>query len=556
MNFPNNEKRKRSTGWRVTSFLFTIVAYVIVFFPLYDMTGGGVGGALAIIPVALAGWVWGLRGGLVVGLILSFMTAFLIDEARQGGGSTIFRSLVGPGTWALLLMGAIVGYLRDLWQKLKIELAERKRAQLAEREQRLYAEAMSDVAAVLSSSLVISEVMERILESVDRVVPQVAASIMLLGERKDVVRVISSKGYAQFGADIQGLSFQMSSGSSFYKMIATRRPIIINDTHSDSDWIANSSTAWIQSYLGVPLQINDEIVGFLSVDSPKQGYFTTDHAQRLQSFADQASIAIQNARLYERTDEKLRETIHALKLQTDALINALEVKNYFQQRMSHELRTPLNAIIGFSEMLKLESFGPLTDKQSRYVGNILESGERLLALVNNVLDLTEIEAGGVTPDPKSTLVADLHINSIQTFASRAEEKNIEVRKELTDSSLTVFADPDHLLRVINILVDNAIKFTPMQGRVTLSANEKKPAEIEITVSDTGVGIKKADSSKVFAHFQQSEGNALTRSHEGAGLSLALAKALVELNNGRIWFESEGVPGRGTTFFVAVPDIKE
>lgn len=1048
---------KTANVLRIALILITTIGYVIVFFPLYDMTGGGVGGAMAIIPVILAGWFWGLRGSLVSGLILSIITALLIDIAREGGGSTIFRSFIGPGTWAILLMGSVVGYLRDLREKLKGEIVERWKAEekirlyaeklednerfsldiissldahiavldeggvivavneawnefarqngdptlgntgigvnylgicqeavnqgdsdaaqalkglqeilagrqskfdmeypchspdeerwyqlsatpmtgdlggivvshvsisqrkeaeratqakalelqrsneliaalsqvtaglqahqspteilelmgsqleemelhcvfaretqdeqtlevaytslefkvlqaaekltgfsaqgfilprkrlpiydqvvsekqpvfvedsfaigassfpvplprpiiervmalmdvypethaiwlplisedrslgvlwiwgkslresdmpaavifagqvasaldtaeLFEVERRLRenAEALRESAAALTSTLDFGHLMDHILENVGIVVPHAAANIMQLDESKEHVTVIACRNYTQFDVELLGLTFPISQARGFEMMIESCQPIIINDTSTHPDWYLREEVSWIRSYAGAPLLVEGDVIGFLNLDSPEEDSFNEDQIQPLMAFADQAAVAFANARLFEaerqqralsdvlrvisedisssldidtvlqrvlenvgrvvphdtanvmlikekfaqvthsigytpdqqqklkeirlsiettatfkemietkcpllindtnccsewvqtfvmesigsyiatplviqnqvigflnlnaiasksfhdeniialqifgnqvavaienaqlygRTDEKLQESIQLLEEQANSLRKALQIRTNFLQQMSHELRTPLNAIIGFSEMLISETFGTLTEKQARYADNIHQSGNRLLSLVNNVLDITEIESGGVTPSPQRMLIADLFANSSQSLANPASEKGIQIIQELDDSSLTVFADPEHLLRVLNILVDNAVKFNLEGGEVNLAAQEQND-ETQIKVADTGIGIKTEDVSRIFSLFEQADGDSLSRSHEGAGLSLSLARALVELNNGRIWVESKGVQGEGTTFSLAFPVYAE
>jgi len=251
--------------------------------------------------------------------------------------------------------------------------------------------------------------------------------------------------------------------------------------------------------------------------------------------------------LERRVEERTADLVET----TKKLEYALQVKTSFMQLMSHELRTPLNAVLGFSEMLSLQRAGSLTEKQARYVESIHSSGVRLLEMVNNVLELTEIASGEMVLTPTTFLISDLLAGAISQFSKHAQAKNIQLDKKISDPTLTITADAGRLERILQILLDNAIKFTPENGHVTISTFCNSAGEIEITVSDNGIGIGKADQEVIFKIFEQA-GEPLTRTQEGSGLGLALAKGLVELHNGRIWFESQGVPGKGSQFHVALP----
>jgi signal transduction histidine kinase len=220
--------------------------------------------------------------------------------------------------------------------------------------------------------------------------------------------------------------------------------------------------------------------------------------------------------------------------------------------MSHELRTPLNAMIGFAQLLQDQVGGPLTDVQERFVANVVSSGEHLLQLVNDSLDLAKIEAGKLDLYPEPVLPAEFLPTVTTMLAVRAAAKRIVLDIDLPDSSLTVSADPTRLRQILLNLLTNAIKFTPDGGHVTVRAVQgvgQAAQEVVLSVADTGIGIKSEDATKLFGAFEQID-SPLARAQEGTGLGLMVTKYLVELHGGRIWFETAF--GIGTTFFVSLP----
>ncbi|MGH7613354.1 MAG: PAS domain-containing hybrid sensor histidine kinase/response regulator, partial [Gemmatimonadales bacterium] len=230
---------------------------------------------------------------------------------------------------------------------------------------------------------------------------------------------------------------------------------------------------------------------------------------------------------------------------------ASEAKSEFLAKMSHELRTPLNSIIGFSEMLGDQSFGPLNEKQRRYVTNVLTSGRQLLQLINDILDLSKVEAGRMDLTPTEFDVADVLAEARTLMGALADQKRLRVEIHVEPGLPPVLLDQAKLKQIMYNLLSNAIKFTPEGGRIRITAGpaHDTTAGIEIAVADTGIGIKPEDQRRIFQEFEQLE-SAYVREQQGTGLGLALTKKLVELHGGRIWVESEF--GQGTTFRFVLP----
>jgi signal transduction histidine kinase len=215
--------------------------------------------------------------------------------------------------------------------------------------------------------------------------------------------------------------------------------------------------------------------------------------------------------------------------------------------MSHELRTPLNAIIGFSEVLTERLFGEMNDKQAEYVGDITESGKHLLSLINEILDLSKIEAGRMELDVAEFDIATTIDSTLSLVRERAQRRGITLRCTVGDQVTAIHADERKVKQVLLNLLSNALKFTPEGGAIDVRASATED-QYEIAVTDTGVGIAQDDLEAVFEEFRQ-VGSASKRI-EGTGLGLAISRKFIELHGGRIWATSQ--VGAGSTFAFTLP----
>ncbi|HEY1458817.1 MAG TPA: GAF domain-containing protein [Casimicrobiaceae bacterium] len=295
-----------------------------------------------------------------------------------------------------------------------------------------------------------------------------------------------------------------------------------------------------RSLLAVPLQRENDLLGGLVVNRMTAGEFAPEIIALLQTFASQSALAIQNARLFREIEDKSRQ-----------LEVASEHKSEFLANMSHELRTPLNAIIGFSEVLAEKMFGEVNDKQAEYLADILDSGRHLLSLINDILDLSKIEAGRMELNLSEFSLPSAIDNTLMLLRERAHRRDIALACTIDDGLGSIQADERKVKQVVLNLLSNALKFTPEGGRIDVRAARRNGCA-EIAVTDTGVGIAPDDQAAVFEEFRQ-VGTA-SKKVEGTGLGLAISRKFIELHGGRIWVES--TLGEGSTFAFTLPLFRE
>ena len=292
-----------------------------------------------------------------------------------------------------------------------------------------------------------------------------------------------------------------------------------------------------RTVLGVPMLREGVSIGTIGVYRKRVQGFSKAEVRLVETFADQAVIAIQNARLFNEIQDKSRQ-----------LEIANQHKSEFLANMSHELRTPLNAIIGFSEVLLERMFGELNEKQDDYLKDIFTSGKHLLSLINDILDLSKIEAGRMELDLTDFDAAQALRNAMTLVRERAQTHGIGLTLDADPRIGEIRADERKFKQILLNLLSNAVKFTPDGGKVVVRAT-LNDGGMEVAVSDTGVGISAEDQLVVFDEFKQ-VGRDYTNKAEGTGLGLALSKRFVELHGGSLRLESE--PGAGSTFTFTIP----
>jgi signal transduction histidine kinase len=355
------------------------------------------------------------------------------------------------------------------------------------------------------------------------------------------------------------------------------------------------------SVLGAPLLYRDRLLGVIVLDRQRNANpFTDADLRLLELFAAQAAVAVENARLYDEAKghaAELEARVRERTAELDAARRAAEAaslhKSSFLANMSHELRTPLNSILGFSQLLQEQTKEVLSTKQTRFLTNIYSSGGHLLTLINDILDLSKVEAGKITLERVPLAVAEILEDLLVIARGLANQKGQTLQVEIAPDLPALPADPVRFKQIFFNLVSNAVKFTPEGGTITVAArrisnlqfpicdfpnqdsepqlqianqksqisplgpqsqiaNQKSQIRdfVEIAVADTGVGIRSEDLPRLFTEFTQLETTA-AQAHEGTGLGLALTKRLVELHGGTITAASPG-EGQGSTFTLRLP----
>ncbi len=310
------------------------------------------------------------------------------------------------------------------------------------------------------------------------------------------------------------------------------------------------------SVMVVPIQLNEKMLALLYLENRVgSDLYNDDDLEFLTVFSSQAAVAIQNALLYRHAEElnmsleqKVRERTYELLKSKDELENANKLKSEFLANMSHELRTPLNAIIAMSEIMAEETFGPLNEKQQVYTKQVLDSGVHLLALINDVLDLSKVEAGQLELEIDPFLLSDLLKGSVMIVRENALKKDITLELDADESIGIIPGDARRIKQVIYNLLSNAIKFTPDGGTVSVEARRTENT-VTVCVSDTGIGISEDDLKIIFEEFRQVD-SSYSRQYEGTGLGLALTRKFIEMHKGNIWVESE--VGKGSQFYFSLP----
>jgi signal transduction histidine kinase len=399
--------------------------------------------------------------------------------------------------------------------------------------------AVAEILRVISSSPTdVQPVLDAIAESAARLCDAAAASMYLTDGT--VLRHLASKGPSPDPvSSVEMLAINRDSISG--RALLERRAIEVDDMlAAGADYplsVEIAKRSGHRTVVVVPLFREGNPFGTILLRRQEVRPFSERELALLRTFGDQAAIALENVRLFREIEEKSRQLEVANKHKSEFLAN-----------MSHELRTPLNAIIGFSEVLLEKMFGEINAKQQDYLGDIHSSGRHLLALINDILDLSKIEAGRMELEPSDFDVPTALQNAMTLVRERAQRHGIALSLDIDPAVGELRADERKFKQILVNLLSNAVKFTPDGGRVALRA-QPVDSGLEFSVSDTGIGIAPEDQEKVFEEFRQVGGDYKTK-QEGTGLGLALARKFVELHGGVISVQSE--LGKGATFTFTIP----
>jgi PAS domain S-box-containing protein len=420
------------------------------------------------------------------------------------------------------------------------EITERKRAEEAEREQRALAEALRDAVAALNSTLDFGEVLDRILANVGRVVPHDAASIMLLDAEQGVARISRSHGYTERGADVGAWRFPVADFVGLRTMAETGQPTIISDAHADPGWVRRSETDWQRSYVGAPIRVKGQIFGFMNLDSTTPGFFTPIHADRLQAFADQAAIAIENARLYDQAHRHAKELeqrameLHARNEELDA----------FAHTVAHDLKSPVSLVTTSAELLTDEQFSLSDQERAQCAWTIRRAGHKMNNIIQELLLLSQLRTVEVEKQPLD--MAGIVEEARQRLAQISIDYQAEITLPAASAWPVTLGYGPWIEEVWVNYLSNAIKYGGRPPRVELGVETLPDGIVRFWVRDNGPGIPPEAQARLFTPFTRLD---QVRA-QGYGLGLSIVRRIVEKLGGQVGVAS--TVGQGSLFYFTLP----
>jgi signal transduction histidine kinase/CheY-like chemotaxis protein/low affinity Fe/Cu permease len=416
---------------------------------------------------------------------------------------------------------------------------------------------LNRVGRAVTSSLDLEQVLMRVMEETTHVLGTEVGSILLLDQERN--ELVFEAAVGPRAKEVKGLRLPLGQGVAGWVAREGQR-LLVPDVREDPHFYPgmDETVGFVtKSVLAVPLKVKGKVIGAIEAVNKVEGDFSQEDVALLSSMAQWAAIAIENARLYEGIQQeraslaqRVAERTVELSVANVELARAIRLKDEFLATMSHELRTPLNAILGMSEALHEKVYGPLNEKQLKSLCSIEESGHHLLSLINDILDVSKIEAGKIELEVGPVSVEPVCRASLELIKQDAHKKRLKISSSFDNAVTIIQADGRRLKQILVNLLSNAVKFTPEGGALGLEVvGDAEREAVHFTVWDTGIGILEEDMGRLFQPFVQLD-SSLSRRYAGTGLGLSLVYRLADMHGGSVSLESE--VGKGSRFTVSLP----
>jgi PAS domain S-box-containing protein len=431
---------------------------------------------------------------------------------------------------------ALLGFLA-----IHAEITAQKQAQETIRRRNEYLAASAEIARLVTSTLDLKTIFSRTVNLIHDMFGFYHAAIFIVDERGVNAILQEAAGPSSEELRQQFHAVPVESQTIIGKVAATGQALVANNTALESSYEPEALLPDTKAEAALPLRVGNRIIGALDIRASEVDAFEEDAIGVLQTLADQVAVAIDNARSYELSQQAVTEMRELDRLKSQFLAN-----------MSHELRTPLNSIIGFSRVILKGIDGPTTELQQQDLTAIHSAGQHLLGLINDILDLSKIEAGKMELAFEEVNMEDLANSVMSTMSGLLKDKPITLQRKIPSGLPSVRADPIRIRQVMINLLSNAAKFTE-QGQITVELAVQQGAsggqDMLISVTDTGPGIAEEDQQKLFQAFSQVD-DSPTRRTSGSGLGLSISQHLVQMHSGHIGVKS--TIGQGSMFYFSLP----
>ena len=450
-----------------------------------------------------------------------------------------------------------------------IDITERKRAEKSLVEQLKELETLYESGLTLNHILSMEQIGIKLIELLEQKMNWHHTAIRLYDPKTKTLKILAYNMVENVeAADSFNRVSRIGEGMTGW---ALQRSEVVRSGDLSRDPHYVDTFSGMNSGIYVPMRSREQVIGIISIESEQPNAFSDSDERLVVTLANQAAVALENASLLQTAQQEILERKRVERLleeeknqlakrveertadlthSNEELARALRVKDEFLAIMSHELRTPLNSILGLSEAMQEERQGTLNEKQKRSLQTIATSGQHLLDMINDILDISKIDSGKFDVYPMVIDLEPLCISSMSFIRQQAFKKSISLNYEKEEALVKIYADPRRLKQMLINLLTNAIKFTPEGGKVSLKVTgDRDNDQVHFSVVDTGIGIASTDMKNLFQPFVQVD-SSFTRQFEGTGLGLALVNKLTDLHGGSVSVESE--IGNGSRFTISLP----